>query len=200
MASLHEAKILGYSTVFITKSGRSNWLVDLFLLVMDGVLERMETGVISKKKKKKVNTCLPAHFVSLLGRKLHKSCIQTGFDLFFFLEITPNFIISCLTYNKVWTPVIRLFCFSKAKSGICHEKSRTYGNPIFSSILQDQSVGAKATLLRKLYNFTSLGAGWTSLLKCFSSWEIQTSGACVDCNWRLGFFSRSASCSRRCSD
>ena len=35
-------------------------------------------------QKKKVNTCLPAHFVSLLGRKLHKSCIQTGFDLFFF--------------------------------------------------------------------------------------------------------------------
>ena len=36
-----------------------------------------------QKKKKKVNTCLAAHFVSLLGRKLHKSRIQTGFDLFF---------------------------------------------------------------------------------------------------------------------
>ena len=54
-----------------------------------------------QKKKKKVNTCLAAHFVPLLGRKLHKSCIQTGFDLFFFLEITPKVIVSCLTSNKV---------------------------------------------------------------------------------------------------
>ena len=53
------------------------------------------------QKKKKVNTCLAAHFVSLLGRKLHKSYIQTGFDLFFFLEITPKLIVSCLTHNKV---------------------------------------------------------------------------------------------------
>ena len=52
MATLHEAKVLGYSTIFITKSGCSNRLVDLFLLAIDGVLERMETGVISKKKKK----------------------------------------------------------------------------------------------------------------------------------------------------
>ena len=51
MASLHEAKILGYSTILITQSGRSNWLVDLFLLGIDGLLKRIETGVISKKKK-----------------------------------------------------------------------------------------------------------------------------------------------------
>ena len=37
-----------------------------------------------QKKKKKVNTFSAAHFVSLLGQKLHKSFIQTGFDLFFF--------------------------------------------------------------------------------------------------------------------
>ena len=41
-------------------------------------------------QKKKVNTFFSAHFVSLLGPKLHKSCIHTGFDLFFFFRRSPQ--------------------------------------------------------------------------------------------------------------
>ena len=51
-------------------------------------------------------------------------------------------------------------------------KQPKLSHKLFSFILQDQSVGAKATLFRKLYNFTSLGTGCTTLLKCLAAEKL----------------------------
>ena len=47
MATLHQAKFMGYSNILITKSGRSNSFVDL-----EGrAFKKYKKGVISKKKR-----------------------------------------------------------------------------------------------------------------------------------------------------
>ena len=53
MATLHEAKFMGFSTIFITKSGRSNSLVALIVLGNDEVLKKGNRGDLQKKKKGK---------------------------------------------------------------------------------------------------------------------------------------------------
>ena len=94
---------------------------------MDEPLKNKKKGVISKKKKK-VNSCFEARFVSFSGRKLQKSCVYTGVDvfLFFFLEITPFFLFFCgptWMITEVCTPLIKLICLTAAKSGTRPEKA-----------------------------------------------------------------------------
>ena len=44
MATLHEAKFMGFSIIFITKSGRSNSVLDLIVEVNHEVLKNMKQG------------------------------------------------------------------------------------------------------------------------------------------------------------
>ena len=74
MATLHEAKFMGFSIIFITKSGRSNSVPDLILEGEDDLLKQRKRGDLKKKNKKKILTCLAAHFGSFLGRKPHVFC------------------------------------------------------------------------------------------------------------------------------
>ena len=44
MATLHEAKFMGFSIIFITKSGRSNSVPDLILEGEDDLLKQRKKG------------------------------------------------------------------------------------------------------------------------------------------------------------
>ena len=108
--------------------------------------------------KKKV-TCFAAHFVSFSGGKVHKGCNQRGVDLFLFLEITPHVIMSCVTDTEVCIPLIKLLCFTEAKSGIFDLKRWT----------RPEKAGRMVTLLIGEINFIMLAF---SIYKLQSSFRI----------------------------
>ena len=92
-----------------------------------GFIKRKETGVISKKKKKKGQHLFSNAFCVTFRPKTAQ-IVQPNrlWPFFFFFWRSPR-----KSSSPAW-PVMKLFCFSKAKSGICHKKSGTYGNRIYT--------------------------------------------------------------------
>ena len=101
MATLHEAKFMGYSINFKTKSGRSN--SDPVLIAVGNHEVLIKKGNRGDLQKKKRSTHIRQHILRHLRAEncTIPAAKQVLTFFFFLLEITPHVIMTCLTDIKV---------------------------------------------------------------------------------------------------